>query len=272
MIEGVESINEFEVLFLENELEMSELKAKMIMLEHKSIITENNDLYLEGVKEIGGKIKDWAKKTMEAFKKFIAKIWTYFKSFFSKAETFMTENKEKYAIGIKNTDKTVKWISLNSMDGLKHSWEVTSLKDKEVSKLKEELEAAKTSLKDSRLDFQPKEVKLSDIGTTADAMINKFKELKGIQANLSKNVKAMEDNLKTLSSTTGSTHTDEESKKTEISAKNNLMKEIVSAQISLLKKKTGYLAKSASLIFKAYRAAVVAGTTGKSESSVFDTI
>ena len=113
MIEGVESINEFEVLFLENELEMGELKAKMIMLEHKSIITENNDLYLECVKEYYGKAKEWAKKAWESFKKFVAKIWNYFKSFFSKAETYMNDrkNQENYKKGkTSNTEKKVVWI------------------------------------------------------------------------------------------------------------------------------------------------------------------
>jgi len=263
MIEGVESINEFEVLFLENELEMSELKAKMIMLEHKSIITENNDLYLEGVKEYAGKVKDWAKKALEAFKKFVAKIWNYFKSFFSKAETYMNDrkNQENYKKGkTSNTEKKVVWIETKN---LKLEVPKMDLPNSNAA-IKKSIEDMKSAIQNTKYDFETKEVAIKDL-PEASAMISEFRRIEGIRNDLNNNIKEIEKAAKVLiDGQKGEGDTAKEMEK--------LTKEWTTANMNLFKKQAKFVLKSSSMIFKAFRSAVYVGMGEKSESSVFDTI
>jgi hypothetical protein len=260
MIEGVESINEFEVLFLENELEMSELKSKMIMLEHKSIITEDNDLYLEGVKEYAGKVKEWAKKAWEAFKKFVAKIWNYFKSFFTKAETYMADkkNQENYKKGKSDSksEKKVTWIDSNK---LVFNTSKMLLPNSNES-IKKGIDELKTTIQNIKYDFETKEVSIKDL-PEAGAMLSEFKRIEGIKKDLDKNIKEIEKAAKALIE---GQKGDEEMEK--------LTKEWTTLSMVLFKKQAKFILKGSSMIFKAFRSGVYVGMGQKAESSIFDTI
>jgi anti-sigma28 factor (negative regulator of flagellin synthesis) len=242
---------------------MSELKAKMIMLEHKSIITENNDLYLEGVKEYYGKAKEWAKKAWESFKKFVAKIWNYFKSFFSKAETYMNDkkNQENYKKGkTSKTEKKVTWIDTGKLALTIPKMDLPS----NDAAIKKSIEDMKSAIQNTKYDFETKEVAVKDL-PEASAMISEFRRIEGIRKELDKNIKEIEKAAKVLID--GQKGEDDTAKEME-----KLTKEWTTVSMNLFKKQAKYVLKGSSMIFKAFRSTVYVGMGGKSESSVFDTI